>query len=66
MEILTILSRVARSKFDDPDRDERLLYCKYWQSKLINNEKIAFPDSLTTEIADLTYGFSFAYLKESL
>lgn len=50
--------------FDDPDRDERLLYAKFWQNKLIDNDKVEFPDRLTNEVADLTYGFSFAYLKE--
>jgi len=50
--------------FEDPDRDERLLYTKYWQGKLINNDEVEFPDRLAVEVADLTYGFSFAYLKE--
>lgn len=56
----------ARSLFDDPDKDERLLYAKYWQGKLISNDKIVFTDSLVNEISELTYGFSFAYLKECL
>ncbi|KAL5527373.1 hypothetical protein ACEPAG_6164 [Sanghuangporus baumii] len=50
--------------FDDPDRDERLLYASYWQNKLEDNDKVDFPDRLALEVADLTYGFSFAYLKE--
>lgn len=54
------------SKFDDPDRDERILYVQYWQNKLKNNKDIDFPDRLVSEIADLTDRFSFAYLKEVL
>ncbi|KAL0949354.1 hypothetical protein HGRIS_009423 [Hohenbuehelia grisea] len=51
--------------FDDPDRDERALYAKYWQNKLKSNKTIAFPDTLVDEVADMTDRFSFAYLKES-
>ncbi|TDL29533.1 P-loop containing nucleoside triphosphate hydrolase protein [Rickenella mellea] len=51
--------------FDDPDRDERALYAKYWQKKLAHNEDLKFPDSLVTDVANLTSGFSFAYLKEA-
>ncbi|OBZ77167.1 putative ATPase YjoB [Grifola frondosa] len=51
--------------FDDPDRDERALYVKYWQGKLKNNKSISFPDSLVEEVADSTDKFSFAYLKEA-
>ncbi|KAH8113220.1 P-loop containing nucleoside triphosphate hydrolase protein [Phellopilus nigrolimitatus] len=51
--------------FGDPDRDERLLYAKYWQNKLINNDKVEFSDALAIEVSDITYGFSFAYLKEA-
>lgn len=54
------------SEFVDPDRDERLLYAKYWQNKLIDNDKVDFPDSLAAQISESTYGFSFAYLKECL
>ncbi|KAJ7068453.1 P-loop containing nucleoside triphosphate hydrolase protein [Mycena amicta] len=50
--------------FDDPDRDERALYAKYWQGKLENNTEIDFPDSLVDDVADQTSKFSFAYLKE--
>ncbi|KAF7301826.1 ATP-dependent Zn protease [Mycena indigotica] len=50
--------------FDDPSRDERALYAKYWQGKLKDNEEIDFPDSLVNEVADSTSKFSFAYLKE--
>ncbi|KAJ7904686.1 P-loop containing nucleoside triphosphate hydrolase protein [Mycena olivaceomarginata] len=52
-------------KFDDPTREERVLYVKYWQDKLESNKEIEFPDALVDEVADLTDKFSFAYLKEA-
>jgi len=52
-------------KFDDPDLEERLLYTKYWQNKLKDNENISFPDQLVEKIAETTQRFSFAYLKEA-
>lgn len=54
------------SEFKDPDHDERELYARYWQEKLADNKDIDFSDSLVTEVADSTNGFSFAYLKEAL
>jgi len=51
--------------FADPDKEERVLYVKYWQKKLASNPEIEFPDSLVGEVADITYGFSFAFLKEA-
>ncbi|KAH7887583.1 P-loop containing nucleoside triphosphate hydrolase protein [Phlebopus sp. FC_14] len=51
--------------FDDPDQEERSLYAKYWQNKLKDNHEITFPDSLVDQVADMTEGFSFAYLKEA-
>ncbi|KAF8450498.1 P-loop containing nucleoside triphosphate hydrolase protein [Boletus edulis BED1] len=50
---------------DDPNYEERVLYAKYWQKKLEDNDEISFPDSLVEEVAGLTQGFSFAYLKEA-
>ncbi|KAN0097427.1 P-loop containing nucleoside triphosphate hydrolase protein [Tylopilus felleus] len=51
--------------FDDPDYQERVLYVKYWQKKLKDNDEISFPESLVEEVAELTQGFSFSYLKEA-
>ncbi|KAF5333195.1 hypothetical protein D9611_002641 [Ephemerocybe angulata] len=51
--------------FDDPDFDARVLYVKYWQKKLEPKGTVDFPDSLVTDIANLTDKFSFAYLKEA-
>jgi transitional endoplasmic reticulum ATPase len=52
--------------FDNPTHDERILYVQYWQKKLKHNKEISFPDTLRDEIANLTFDFSFAYLKEAL
>ena len=54
------------SLFDDPDRESRVLYAKYWQHKLKDNPNVSFPDALVKEVADSTNRFSFAYLKEAL
>ncbi|KAH8830360.1 P-loop containing nucleoside triphosphate hydrolase protein [Flagelloscypha sp. PMI_526] len=51
--------------FDDPDRQERRLYCRFWQKKLSSNKDVDYSDDLAWEVADLTSGFSFAYLKEA-
>ncbi|KAL9128323.1 MAG: hypothetical protein Q9217_002978 [Psora testacea] len=48
-----------------PATTERVRYCEYWRSKLDKNRKIQFPEKLCTAIADITVGFSFAYLKEA-
>ncbi|KAF8681620.1 P-loop containing nucleoside triphosphate hydrolase protein [Rhizoctonia solani] len=48
-----------------PNRDERVQYAQYWQRKLKDNKDVSFPDSLVEKVADLTSGFSFAYLKEA-
>lgn len=50
--------------YNDPTRDERVQYAEYWRNKLKGNEKIDFPESLEGNIADITEGFSFAYMKE--
>ncbi|KAF9028433.1 P-loop containing nucleoside triphosphate hydrolase protein [Hymenopellis radicata] len=50
--------------FDDPDREERKMYAKYWQNKLRSNKDLSFPDDLVEELATITNKFSFAYLKE--
>lgn len=42
------------------------MYAKYWQAKLADKKDIDFPDSLAEEVANLTYDFSFAFLKECL
>lgn len=51
--------------FPDPDKEERIKYCEYWQRKLSDNKDIQFPHRLCTGIADITEGFSFAYMQEA-
>ncbi|KAI1209566.1 P-loop containing nucleoside triphosphate hydrolase protein [Annulohypoxylon truncatum] len=51
--------------FPDPDLDQRIAYCKFWQSKLANNKEIEFPDKLCSAIASITDKFSFAYMQEA-
>lgn len=51
--------------FTLPARSERVKYCDYWKSKLSKNKSIEFPSELSEAIADITEGFSFAYLKEA-
>lgn len=51
--------------FPDPGRKERVMYAQFWQGKLKSNKAIAFPDELCGKMADITDGFSFAYLQEA-
>ncbi|KAI1261933.1 P-loop containing nucleoside triphosphate hydrolase protein [Xylariaceae sp. FL1019] len=51
--------------FPDPDLEQRVAYCKFWQGKLASNEEIDFPDELCEAIADITDKFSFAYMQEA-
>ena len=50
--------------FKIPGEEERRLYAEYWRSKLTKNETVDFPEELAGIVAQLTEGFSFAYLKE--
>lgn len=47
-----------------PGERERILYCDYWRKKLQKNSNIDFHEDISTIVAHLTEGFSFAYLKE--
>ena len=51
--------------FDLPTEPERARYCEYWRSRLAVNKAIEFPPSLSSAIAGITEGFSFAYLQEA-
>jgi hypothetical protein len=51
--------------FPRPSWDERVLYSEYWRRKLKNKPAIEFPQELNNSVADITDGFSFAYLKEA-
>ncbi|KAL8709466.1 MAG: hypothetical protein Q9220_005849 [cf. Caloplaca sp. 1 TL-2023] len=48
-----------------PAIEERTQYCDYWRSKLSIKKAIDFPPELSRAVAELTEGFSFAYLKET-
>lgn len=50
--------------FDIPKRSERVLYAKYWFNKLKDNEDVGFMEEMCPVVADLTEGFSYAFLKE--
>jgi transitional endoplasmic reticulum ATPase len=51
--------------FDVPSREERVQYAKYWKAKLKENKKVEFPEAMVGRVADITGGFSFAYMKEA-
>ncbi|KAK4235739.1 putative ATPase [Achaetomium macrosporum] len=51
--------------FPDPDLGQRIAYCRFWQRKLADNKDIEFPDKLCRAIAEITDGFSFAYIQEA-
>ncbi|KAL9098970.1 MAG: hypothetical protein Q9163_005463 [Psora crenata] len=51
--------------FPLPATAERIRYCQYWRGKLNRDRNIDFPEELCTAIADVSEGFSFAYLKEA-
>lgn len=50
--------------FRVPDFEERVLYAKFWMRKLEGSQLVEFPEGLCEVVAELTEGFSFAYLKE--
>jgi len=47
-----------------PGPSERVSYAQYWQKKLLAGKAVEFPEELCDIIAQMTDGFSFAYLKE--
>ncbi|EDU47638.1 SpoVK ATPase of the AAA+ class [Pyrenophora tritici-repentis] len=49
--------------FKIPELEERKAYAKYWRSKLVGRE-VEFPEDVVDVVAEMTEGFSFAYLKE--
>ncbi|KIV80914.1 hypothetical protein PV11_08380 [Exophiala sideris] len=51
--------------FPDPDYDQRVKYCKYWQGKLSDNTDVEFPDEICEAAAEITDKFSFAYIQEA-
>ncbi|PQE25727.1 P-loop containing nucleoside triphosphate hydrolase protein [Rutstroemia sp. NJR-2017a BBW] len=51
--------------FDVPNREERVQYARYWREKLRGNKRVEFPEVMMGRVADITGGFSFAYMKEA-
>ncbi|KOS17389.1 putative ATPase [Escovopsis weberi] len=51
--------------FPDPNFDQRVAYCQFWQKKLASNKRIEFPNKLCMAIAQETDQFSFAYMQEA-
>ncbi|PWN87258.1 P-loop containing nucleoside triphosphate hydrolase protein [Acaromyces ingoldii] len=51
--------------FSDPNKEERIAYCHFWQRKLRDNKDVAFPDILCDAIAGITDKFSFAFIQEA-
>ncbi|KAI0554125.1 P-loop containing nucleoside triphosphate hydrolase protein [Xylaria curta] len=51
--------------FPDPNLEQRIAYCKFWQRKLADNKDIEFPNELCEAIAEITDKFSFAYMQEA-
>ncbi|EME39296.1 hypothetical protein DOTSEDRAFT_75125 [Dothistroma septosporum NZE10] len=50
--------------FPLPNEHERTLYCQYWRKKVAHKPEIDFPEKLTSAMARITPGFSFAFLQE--
>ncbi|KAH8681851.1 P-loop containing nucleoside triphosphate hydrolase protein [Xylariales sp. PMI_506] len=50
--------------FKLPTKDERIAYCRYWRDKFDESDAADFPDEICHITAQLTEGYSFAYLKE--
>jgi transitional endoplasmic reticulum ATPase len=51
--------------FPLPSNEERTMYCEFWRLKLKGNKSIVFPKQLCPKIAEITGGFSFAYMNEA-
>ncbi|KAL8768189.1 MAG: hypothetical protein Q9209_005498 [Squamulea sp. 1 TL-2023] len=49
-----------------PATPERIHYIDYWRSKLTRNTCMKLPPEISSAIANITEGFSFAYLQEAL
>jgi transitional endoplasmic reticulum ATPase len=61
--------------FPDPDLAQRVQYAEFWRTKILkNNERVAgeakaepveFPKEMCKAVANITDGFSFAYMQEA-
>lgn len=50
--------------FKLPNEEQRIAYSQYWKQKFEGSTTVDFPEEICPLIAQLTEGFSFAYLKE--
>lgn len=49
-----------------PATEERIKYCEHWRTKLANSSSnLPIPSSFSSAVANITEGFSFAYLQEA-
>lgn len=51
--------------FPEPNLPQRVQYCEYWRKKLQGTDDVEFPQRLSKAIAEITHGFSFAYIQEA-
>ncbi|KAL8672268.1 MAG: hypothetical protein Q9168_003269 [Polycauliona sp. 1 TL-2023] len=49
-----------------PYKSERLRYCEYWRTQLAMTTSMKLGPEISSAIAKITEGFSFAYLQEAL
>jgi hypothetical protein len=47
-----------------PGWEERVAFARFWRSKLLFSDLVEFPEDICKYVADITAGFSFAYMKE--
>ncbi|GME55358.1 ATPase AAA+ type core [Neofusicoccum parvum] len=52
-------------RFKTPSLEERVRYCDWWRSKFADNPDLQTDATVSERVAELTEGFSFAYLKEA-
>lgn len=51
--------------FPDPSFDERVAYAEFWRKKLSEDGDVEFPKKMCKGVAEITDGFSFAYIQEA-
>ena len=51
--------------FPEPDLGQRVQYCEFWRKRLSGTDEVEFPHRLCKAIAEITHGFSFAYIQEA-
>lgn len=52
-------------RFKTPSLEERVRYCDMWRAKLADDPELQTDAGVSRRVAELTEGFSFAYLKEA-